>query len=77
MYYVVAKIQGYTLLNVDMLPLQGEHWQTDHFLFPVHKFVQPCGQASEGVCQEDVTTWGDPEIRNEETHKRFCGQEFS
>ena len=29
MYYVVVKIQGYTLLDVDMLPLQGEHWQTD------------------------------------------------
>ena len=42
-----------------------------HFLFPVHEFVQPCGQASEGVCQEDVTTWGDPAIRNEETHKHF------
>ena len=32
MYYVVAKIQGYTLLNVDMLPLQGEHWQTDQMV---------------------------------------------
>ena len=29
MYYVVAKIQGYTLLDVDMLPLHREHWQTD------------------------------------------------
>ena len=48
-----------------------------HFLFPVHKFVQPRGQASEGACQEDVTTWGDPVIRNEKTHKHFCGQEFS
>ena len=48
-----------------------------HFLFPVHKFVQPHGQVSEGACQEDVTTWGDPAIRNEETHKCFCGQEFS
>ena len=32
MYYVVAKIQGYTLLDVDMLPLQGEHWQTDQMV---------------------------------------------
>ena len=32
MYYVVAKIQGYTLLDVDMLPLQGEHWQTDQII---------------------------------------------
>ena len=32
MYYVVAKIHGYTLLNVDMLPLQGEHWQTDQMV---------------------------------------------
>ena len=48
-----------------------------HFLFPVPEFVQPRGQASEGAFQEDVTTWGDPATRNEETHKRFCGQEFS
>ena len=32
MYYVVAKIEGYTLLDVDMLPLQGEHWQTDQMV---------------------------------------------
>ena len=32
MYYVVAKIQGYTLLDADMLPLQGEHWQTDQMV---------------------------------------------
>ena len=32
MYYVVAKIQGYTLLDVDMLPLQEEHWQTDQMV---------------------------------------------
>ena len=32
MYYVVVKIQGYTLLDVDMLPLQGEHWQTDQMV---------------------------------------------
>ena len=37
-----------------------------HFLFPVCKFVQPHGQVSEGACQEDVTTWGDPVIRNED-----------
>ena len=28
-YYVVAKVNGFVLLDVDMLPLQGEHWQTD------------------------------------------------
>ena len=32
MYYVVAKLKGYTLLDVDMLPLQGEHWQTDQMI---------------------------------------------
>ena len=32
MYYVVGKIQGHTLLDVDMLPLQGEHWQTDQMV---------------------------------------------
>ena len=32
MYYVVVKIEGYTLLDVDMLPLQGEHWQTDQMV---------------------------------------------
>ena len=48
-----------------------------HYLFPVREFVQPPLQASEGACQKDVTTWGDPAIRNEETHKRFCGREFS
>ena len=32
MYYVVAKVKGYTLLDVDMLPLQGEHWQTDQMM---------------------------------------------
>ena len=34
------------------------------------------GQASEGACEEDVTTWHDPAVRNEETLKRFCGREF-
>ena len=29
---MVVHIQGYTLLNVDMLPLQGEHWQTDQMV---------------------------------------------
>ena len=47
------------------------------FLFPVCEFVQPPGQASEGACEEDVTTWRDPAVRNEETLKRFCGREFS
>ena len=47
------------------------------FLFPVCEFVQPRGQASEGACEEDVTTWRDPAVRNEETLKRFCGREFS
>ena len=32
MHYVVVKIQGYTLLDVNMLPLQGEHWQTDQMV---------------------------------------------
>ena len=32
MYYVVAKVKGYTLLDMDMLPLQGEHWQTDQMM---------------------------------------------
>ena len=32
MYYVVAKVKGYTLLDVDMLPLQVEHWQTDQMV---------------------------------------------
>ena len=32
MYYVVAKVKGYTLLDVDRLPLQGEHWQTDQMM---------------------------------------------
>ena len=32
MYYVVAKVKGYTLLDVDMLALQGEHWQTDQMM---------------------------------------------
>ena len=31
-YYVVAKVNRFILLNVDMLPLQGEHWQTDQIL---------------------------------------------
>ena len=29
-----------------------------HYLFPVHEFVQPHGQASEGACQEDVIQGG-------------------
>ena len=31
-YYVIAKVQGYVLLDVDFLPLQGEYWQTDQML---------------------------------------------
>lgn len=31
-FYVVAKVNGFVLLDVDMLPLQGEHWQTDQML---------------------------------------------
>ena len=31
-YYVIAKVNGFVLLDVDMLPLQGEHWQTDQML---------------------------------------------
>ena len=32
MYYVVAKVKGYTLLDVDMPSLQREHWQTDQMM---------------------------------------------
>ena len=31
-YYVVAKVNGFILLDMDLLPLQGEHWQTDQML---------------------------------------------
>ena len=31
-YYVVAKVQGYVLLDVDFVPLQGEYWQMDQML---------------------------------------------
>ena len=31
-YYIVAKVNGFVLLDVDMLPLQGEHWQTDQMM---------------------------------------------
>ena len=31
-YYVVAKVNGFILLDIDLLPLQGEHWQTDQML---------------------------------------------
>ena len=31
-YYVVAKVNGFVLVDVDMLPLQGQHWQTDQML---------------------------------------------
>ena len=31
-YYIIAKVNGFVLLDVDMLPLQGEHWQTDQML---------------------------------------------
>ena len=31
-YYVVAIVQGYVLLDVDFVPLQGEYWQTDQML---------------------------------------------
>ena len=59
---------------------KSKHWTwffVVRFLFPVREFVQPRGQASEGACEEDVTTWRDPAVRNEETLKRFCGREFS
>ena len=47
------------------------------FLFPVCEFVQPRGQASEGACEEDVTTWRDPAVRNEETHLNiFVAENF-
>ena len=32
LYYVVAKVNNYVLMDVDLLPLQGEHWQTDQML---------------------------------------------
>ena len=31
-YYVIAKVQGYVLLDVDFVPLQEEYWQTDQML---------------------------------------------
>ena len=31
-YYVITKVQGYVLLDVDFVPLQGEYWQTDRML---------------------------------------------
>ena len=31
-YYMVTKVNGFVLLDVDMLPLQGEHWQMDQML---------------------------------------------
>ena len=42
MYYVVAKVKGYTLLDVDMLPLQGEHWQTDQMMSAYLSLVASC-----------------------------------
>ena len=32
LYYVIAKVNGFVLLDVDVLPLQGEYWQTDQML---------------------------------------------
>ena len=32
LYYVVAKVNVYVLLDIDFLPLQGEHWQTDQIM---------------------------------------------
>ena len=31
-YYMIAKVNGFVFLDVDMLPLQGEHWQMDQML---------------------------------------------
>ena len=31
-HYVVAKVNSYVLLDIDLLPLQGEHWQTDQMM---------------------------------------------
>ena len=31
-FYVAVKVNGFVLQHVDMLPLQGEHWQTDQML---------------------------------------------
>ena len=30
--YIIAKVNGFVLLDVDMLPLQGEHWQMNQML---------------------------------------------
>ena len=42
MYYVMAKVKGFTLLDVDMLPLQGEHWQTDQMMLAYLSLVAGC-----------------------------------
>ena len=42
MYYVVAKVKGYTLLDGDMLPLEGEHWQTDQMMSAYLSLVASC-----------------------------------
>ena len=46
-YYMVAKVNGFVLLDVDMLPLQGEHWQIDqmlsaYFSLLASTFSTPC-----------------------------------
>ena len=42
MYYVMAKVKGFTLLDVDMLPFQGEHWQTDQMILAYLSLVTGC-----------------------------------
>ena len=37
--YTVAKVEGYVLLDVDFIPLQGEYWQTDQMLSAYFKLL--------------------------------------
>ena len=38
-YYTVAKVEGFVLLDVDFIPLQGEYWQTDQMLSAYFKLL--------------------------------------
>ena len=48
-YYVVAKVNGFVLLDVDMLPLQGEHWQTDQMLLAYFSLLASCFSTPESL----------------------------
>ena len=48
-YYVVAKVNGFVLLDVDMLPLQGEHWQTDQMLLAYFSLLALCFSTPESL----------------------------